>query len=195
MFNVLPSLPFTVLKIYIWVSYIYHFYGAIFHLTLNVTLQLTPSPTGNDRSDWWQKWPDLIKLSANLDILFLIHAESWACKWPTYLRSEVVSSGQCENQLWVWLKGLTFWPWQANVRSSVSIMSVRSDQENCHRPLHLQARLDMSEQAQTRDMSLLMAFKTFIILHWSYPFVAARLIYMLLITVLALTAFPRWTWC
>lgn len=34
MFNALPSLPFTVLKIYIWVSYIYHLYGAIFHLAL-----------------------------------------------------------------------------------------------------------------------------------------------------------------
>lgn len=51
MFNIFLSLPFTVLKIYIWVSYIYHLYGAIFHLALGVILQLMPSPTGNGRSD------------------------------------------------------------------------------------------------------------------------------------------------
>lgn len=122
MFNVFPSLPFTVLKIYTWVSYIYHLYSAIFHL---VALQLTLFPTGHDKFDRWQNWHDLIKLSANMEVGFLIHTENWACKWPTYLRSEVVSSGHHENQLWVWLKGLLFWPWKADVHNS-SVCQVRS---------------------------------------------------------------------
>lgn len=171
------SLPFVVLKIYIRVSYAYHLYGVIFHL---VAVQLALSPSGHDKSDWWQNWLDLVTLPVNTDTMFLNHTESWACRWPTYLRSEVVSSGRYENQSRVWLKGLPFWPWKADMHNSMptGVCQVTSGKLPSS-PLLAIALLDMSEQAHGRAMSLLMAFKIFIILNWSYPFKATRLKYML----------------
>lgn len=187
MFNVFPSLPFTVLKIYIWVSYIYHLYSAIFHL---VALQLMLFPIGHDKFDRWQNWRDLMKLSAHMDVEFLIHTENWACKWPTYLRwwaqvTMKISYGS----------GWKDYSFDHGRQMCIIPVSVRSDQENCHCPLRLHTVLDMTEQAHRRDMSLLIAFKTFIRLHWSYPFIAPKLIYMHLITGLSLTVFSHWILC